>query len=170
MKKLQDYLKRKLIKRQRPNFKQIKQQLEGAEHDLKIFNTVIKEDHGWASVMAYQSMLRAGRALMFAHGFLPIDGQQHKTVVEITGKLLNPVFETIIKQFDRLRKNRNIFFYYSINLSNKTETEIAVKTARKLLAEITKQIGKLDPQGNIFNANRDNNGKGIKIDEFLDKL
>lgn len=147
MKKLQDYLKRKLIKRQ----------LEGAEHDLKIFNTVIKEDPGWASAIAYQSMLRAGRALMFAHGFLPIDGQQHKTVVEITGKLLDPAFKTIIKQFDRLRKNRNVFFYDSVNLANKTEAEIAVKTAKKLLEEITKQIGKLNPQGNIFNTQRDDN-------------
>jgi hypothetical protein len=53
---------------------------------------------------------------------------------------------------------------------SKTEAEIAVKTARKLLTEITKQIEKLNPQGNIFNADRDNNGKGIKIDEFLKKL
>jgi len=162
MKKLQDYLKKKLIKRQKPNFKQIKQQLEGAEHDLKIFNTVIKEDPGWASTIAYQSMLRAGRALMFAHGFLPIDGQQHKTVVEITGKLLNPAFETIIKQFDRLRKNRNAFLYDSVDLANKTEAEIAVKMARELLSEITKQIAKLNPQGNIFNAQRDNNGHRLQ--------
>lgn len=130
----------------------------------------MEEDTGWASAIVYQSMLRAGRALMFAHGFLPIDGQQHKTVIEITGKLLNPEFGTIIKRFDRLRKNRNIFFYDSINLANKTETEIAIKIAKKLLSEITKQIGKLNPQDNIFNADRDNNGKGMKIDEFLDKL
>ena len=115
-------------------------------------------------------MLRAGRALMFAHGFLPIDGQQHKTVVELTGKLLGKTFETTIKQFDRLRKKRNIFLYNSINASSKTEIEISIKTAKKLLYEITKQIGKLNPQGNIFNAQRDNNGKGMKIDELLDRL
>jgi len=40
MKKLQSYLERKLIKRQKPNFKQIQQQLERAEDDLKLFSTV----------------------------------------------------------------------------------------------------------------------------------
>jgi len=31
----------------------------------------------------YQSMLRAGRALLLADGVLPADGRQHKTVVEL---------------------------------------------------------------------------------------
>jgi uncharacterized protein (UPF0332 family) len=170
MKEFQIYLKKGLIKHQRPNFKQIKQQLEEAGHDLKLFDTVIREDTGWASTIAYQSMLRAGRALMFAHGFLPIDGQQHKTVVELTGELLGETFKKIVRQFDKLRRVRNAFLYDSMDTISKTEAEIAVKTARKLLTEITKQIEKLNPQGNIFNADRDNNGKGIKIDEFLKKL
>jgi len=170
MKEFQIYFEKGLIKRQRPNFKQIKQQLEKAENDLKLFDVVIKENTGWASTIAYQCMLRAGRALMFAHGFLPIDGQQHKTVVELTGELLGETFKTIIKQFNKLRKIRNTFLYDSVDSISKTEAEITIKTAKELLAEITKQIEKLNPQGNIFNAERDNNGKGININDILKNL
>ncbi len=37
---------------------------------------VSDKDPQWAATIAYHSMLRAGRALLFANGVLPADGRQ----------------------------------------------------------------------------------------------
>lgn len=145
----ENYLKNGLVKRQNPNFAQIKKQIQRAEKDLKTFNLVVGSDPEWAATIAYQAMLRAGRALMFSYGFLPIDGQQHKTVVEVTGKILGSRFGLMVKQFDRLRRKRNIFLYDSDNVGNITEAKIALQTAQKLLDEIENKIESINPQSTI---------------------
>ncbi|MFH1798127.1 MAG: hypothetical protein ABH844_02110 [Candidatus Omnitrophota bacterium] len=105
----QKYLSNDLLKRQSPNFRQIEKQVSSAEKDLRTFYLVVDEDPEWASTIAYQAMLRMGRALLFSHGYLPTNRQQHKTVVEITGSILGPEFSVITRQFNRLRKKRNVF-------------------------------------------------------------
>jgi len=143
---LQSYLKKGLLKKQHPNFKQISKQVIRAEKDMETFNLVVDKDPEWASTIAYQAMLRAGRALLFSLGYLPADGQQHRTVVEITGKVLGKQFNTLIKQFDKLRKKRNVFFYESEDSYNFTESKKAIVTAKNLLKEIKKKIKKINPQ------------------------
>lgn len=145
----QEYIDKGLLKKQKSNFKQISKQIIRAEKDLHTYNLVINKDPEWASTIAYQAILRTGRALLFAHGYLPADGQQHKTVVEITGKILGEEFSLVVKQFNRLRRKRNLFFYDSEDIGNYTEAKKAFRTARKLLDEIKKEISKLNPQGSF---------------------
>ncbi|MFH0948366.1 MAG: HEPN domain-containing protein [Elusimicrobiota bacterium] len=144
--KFQEYLNKGLLKTQNPNFKQIEKQIVRAEKDLCTFNLVIDNDPEWASTMVYQAMLRAGRSLLFSYGFLPADGQQHKTVIEITGKILGQKFGLLIKQFDRLRKKRNVFFYDSEDTHNFTEAKNAIVTARELINEVKRKINAFNPQ------------------------
>lgn len=139
-------LKQNLIKRQDPNFRQIEKQVLRARKDLKTFHLVEKEDPEWASAIAYQAMLRMGRALLFSYGYLPIERQQHKTVVEITGKILGPKFSLTIKHFNKLRKKRNIFFYDSEDARNFTEAKKAIEVAEELFIEIKDKIKALNPQ------------------------
>ena len=141
-----NYLGQGLIKAQQPNFKQIEKQVLRAQKDLKTFHLVEKEDPEWASAIAYQAMLRMGRALLFSYGYLPVDRQQHKTVVEVTGKILGAKFSFVIKYFDRLRKKRNIFFYDSDDAHNFTEAKKAIEVAQELIAEIKSKIKTLNPQ------------------------
>jgi len=143
---LNNYIKDGLLKRQNPNFKQILKQIERADKDLKTVNLVINKDPEWASTIAYHAMIRTGRALIFANGYLPTDGQQHKTVVEITGKFLGNDLSSLIRQFNKLRKKRNSFFYESEDANNFTEAKIAVNTAKKLISAIKQSIIKLNPQ------------------------
>lgn len=143
---LQPYLNKGLIKNQKPDFDQISLQLRRAEKDLHTVRIVLDEDPSWASTMAYQSMLRAGRALLFAHGFLPADGQQHKTVVELTGKLLGPGSAVLSGHFERLRRKRNVFFYESDDSQDNADARRAVKAAHDLVAEIRKTIMGMHPQ------------------------
>jgi uncharacterized protein (UPF0332 family) len=91
-------------------------------------------------------MLRAGRALLFAHGYLPADGQQHKTVVEITGKLLGEENVVTVLQFEKLRKKRNVFFYDSVDTANITEARKATETAKKLIEAVKEKLIALNSQ------------------------
>ena len=146
MKDWGEYLKKGLVKDQRPNFDQMEQQIERAQKDLKTFGVVLHSDPEWASTIAYQSMLRLGRALIFSYGYLPADGQQHKTVVEITGKLLGEDFDLLIKYFDRMRRSRNIFFYDSLDTNNEAQARKAFETAEALLKGVKDKIRKNNSQ------------------------
>ena len=61
MKDWGEYLKKGLVKAQRPNFGQIEQQIGRAQKDLETFGVVLHSDPEWASTIAYQAMLRLGR-------------------------------------------------------------------------------------------------------------
>jgi len=143
------HLRQGLLKRQNPNFVQISRQIQRAQKDLKTFTLVVASDPEWASTIAYQAMLRIGRALIFSYGYLPADGQQHKTVVEVTGKLLGDEFSLIIAYFDRMRRNRNTFFYDSIDADDQAQAKKALKTAKELLNVVKGSIRENNPQADF---------------------
>ena|SRR3989338_2536716 len=142
----QRYLERGYLKKQNPNFAQISKQLKRAYKDLKTAKRTLEYDPEWAATIAYQAMLRAGRSVLFAHGYLPADGAQHRTVVELTGKTLNPKFANLVRQFEKLRKKRNLFFYDSEETGNMGEAGSALEVAGELLDKVKIYIGGLNPQ------------------------
>lgn len=146
MNPFKDYFNKGLVKQQKPNFEQIAKQLRRALQDLKTAQHTLDFDPEWASTIAYQAMLRAGRASLFANGYLPVDGAQHKTVVELTGKLLGAEYGDLVRQFEKLRKKRNSFFYDSEDTGNKGEAEKALEVAKVLLTKIKTYIEGLNPQ------------------------
>lgn len=146
MKDWEIYLRQGLLKRQSPNFAQIGRQIQRAQKDLKTFTLVAMSDPEWASTIAYQAMLRVGRALIFSYGYLPADGQQHKTVVEVTGKLLGDEFNLIIAYFDRMRRNRNTFFYDFVDADDQSQAKKALETAKELLSVVKKTIRENNPK------------------------
>lgn len=143
------YLAKGLVKAQRPDRRQIERQLLRADKDLKTLGLVIRQDPEWAATMAYQAMLRLGRALMFSRGYLPADGQQHKTVVEATGKLLGRGSEVLVNRFDRMRRSRNVFFYDSLDAHDQAHARAALDAALKLSAAIKALLRENDPQGDL---------------------
>lgn len=149
MKDWRGYLQKGLVKEQRPNFEQIEQQIMRAQKDLRTFGLVRGSDPEWACTIAYQAMLRMGRALMFSYGYLPADGQQHRTVVEITGKLLGEKFALLIQYFDRMRRNRNVFFYDSLDTNNEAQAKKAFETAGALLKVVKDTIRRHNPQSDF---------------------
>ena len=140
------YLQKNLIKPQPANFHQIQKQLSRAARDLKTAKKILKEDAEWAASIAYHAMLRAGRSLLFAYGYLPQGGGQHKTIVELTGKILGQDYSDIVHQFNRFRKKRNLFVYDSEDAGNIYEAEKAIETAALLLGKVKEQIAQQNPQ------------------------
>ena len=93
-------LTRGLIKKQKIDFSQIEALLYRARKDLKvaIYNLDMDEEATYS--YAYLSMLRCGRSIVFLKGYRSVDGQQHKTIIELTGEILGKDFKDFIKQFD----------------------------------------------------------------------
>lgn len=140
------YLKKGLLKQQRVNFKQIEKQIVRARKDLETAQSVLAKDPEWAATIAYHAMLRSGRALLFSKGYLPADGGQHKTVVELTQRLLGKEYSTLVARFEKMRRKRNIFFYESDPFGTMTEAENALKAAAQLVQVIQETIRQENPQ------------------------
>lgn len=140
------YLKRGLVKKTQTDFAQIRNQIARAKKDLQALCVVIDKDAEWAVTMAYQAMLRAGRSLLFSYGYLPADGQQHRTVVELTKVLLGSAHRAIAGHFERLRRRRNTFFYDSMGGANRSEAESASASAERLITAVEEKILERDPQ------------------------
>lgn len=104
-------LDRGLTKKQGVNFNQIDALLFRAKKDLIASKANLEIDEEVTYNYAYLAMLRCGRAIMFMEGYRPTDGQQHKTVIEFTGRNLGEKFINIVKKFDNMRRKRNQFTY-----------------------------------------------------------
>ncbi len=140
------YLKRGRLKRQRANFKQIERQIIRASKDLGTARVLLGRDPEWAATIAYHAMLRVGRALLFAKGYLPADGGQHQTVVELTHHLLGRDYTTLVERFERMRRKRHLFFYEADPFGTRTDAEQALRAASQLVTVIQDLIQNDHPQ------------------------
>lgn len=130
------------IKRVTTDLSQIEQWLRQSNADLKLAVELLKRDPRWALTIAYQALLRAGRALMFSAGFLPRSSGTHKTVVEFTQIVFGKDVSPLTRSFERLRRKRHDFFYNILIGIPISEAQKAISDAKKLVREITDKIKK----------------------------
>lgn len=82
-----------LIKRFDGSPAQVKKRIELARRDINVARAMIANDRDWAFSMAYNAILQATRALMFAKGFRPGSGEgQHKVTVRFAELTLGKTF------------------------------------------------------------------------------
>jgi uncharacterized protein (UPF0332 family) len=144
------FLRSNLIKRQKPDFKQISLQLQRALKDLKTAEANLKIDLTWSSTIAYHAMIRAGRALMYSKGYLPTTKRSHKTIVDSTKLILGHEYDTLVSRFNRLRRKRHDFIYDSKNHITYSEAKSSLDTARKLISKIADLVKQENPEKNLF--------------------
>ncbi len=140
----------KLLKRQRPDFKQISHQLERSLKDLKTAEANLEIDLTWSYTIAYHSMIRAGRALIFSKGYLPTAKNSHKTIVELTKLMLGEEYNSLTSRFNRMRRRRHDFIYDSKNHVTPQEAESSLEAAKKLIQKIVAMVKKENPQKELF--------------------
>jgi len=102
----QGYLKKEDI-----GLDQVKALLESARKNLIASQKNLSIDEETSYSMAYNAMLKVARAIIYLQGFRPDDGRQHKTTIEVAGKILGDDFKILIDKFDQMRKKRNQFTY-----------------------------------------------------------
>jgi uncharacterized protein (UPF0332 family) len=139
------------IEKQEIGFDQIIKHLSRAQKDLRVAKANLEIDSEAAYNYSYLAMLRSGRALMFSFGYRPIDGRQHKTVVEFTDIILGKEFSLLISYFDKMRKLRNRFTYDEPEiLVSRTQAEQSLKKAREMVRRVSDFIQKQNPQKKLL--------------------
>lgn len=144
------FIRDNLVKRQKPDFKQIERQLKRARKDLKTAESNLPIDLTWAFTIAYHAMIRASKALMYSRGYLPTAKNSHKTIVEFTKLILGEGYENIVGQFNRMRRRRHNFIYDSQNHITSHEANLSIETAKKLIEEITTLVKRENPEKDLF--------------------
>ena len=144
---LNEYLDKKLIKREKIGIDQIEKLIHAAESKLKASERTLAIDEACSYEMAYNAMLHAARAFVFIKGFRPTTNFQHRTVVSFTEYFLGEEYKALTAKFDYMRKNRNKFIYepWKLNISN-TDAKNALSSATKFIQIIKKEIRKENPQ------------------------
>lgn len=97
-------------------------------------------------ILAYNAMLKAGRALLLMKGYRPTDGGQHKTVVEMTGAFLGNKYINLVNHFETMRRKRNEMTYEAGTLLSPSETEQALSDAIALVKNILAEAKLRNPQ------------------------
>ena len=91
-------------------------------------------------------MLKAGRALMLLKGYVPDDGAQHKTVVEMTSAILGDLYRELTEKFETMRRKRNEMTYESGTLLSRSEAQKAFSDAIALVKKIFTEAKAQNPQ------------------------
>lgn len=144
------FLKDKLIKKQKPDFKQIAYQLKRSLKDLKAGEANLKIDLTWSFTIAYHAMIRAGRVLMYSKGYLPTVKNSHKTIIEFTKLTLGNEYQNLTNRFNRMRRKRHDFIYDSKNHINVKEAKASLDAAKSLISKIEDLIKEESPQKELF--------------------
>lgn len=107
-----------------------------AERDIKTAeNNIRNEDYDWALAVAYNSMLQAGRALIYSKGFRTIGAYRHIGVIEFVHEEFGRrITDDMIFMFNKLRKKRHRVVYDVADLTGREEAENALKTAKGFVA------------------------------------
>jgi len=134
------------LKKQKRGIVQVEALLKDAISDLKEAKKIYLLAERATYLLAYIAMLKAGRALLLLKGFVPDDGAQHKTVVEVTTAFLGDDYKNLTAQFENMRRKRNELTYEAGALLSKSESEKAFKDAISLVKNILREVSSVNPQ------------------------
>ncbi|MEM3030883.1 MAG: HEPN domain-containing protein [Candidatus Micrarchaeia archaeon] len=116
--------------------RQAGENLAAAERDLAVAGKTLEVDCDWAFVMAYNAMLHAAMALMFAEGYAPSGEERHKIAVDYADAKLGARFGDLVSLFDRMRKKRHAVLYEKVGSISRYEAGFALKTAKEFVERI----------------------------------
>jgi uncharacterized protein (UPF0332 family) len=121
---------------------EIQKLLKLAARDLATAERNLADDHDWAYTIAYNAILQAARALMFAKGFRPRGAESHATVVQFIEEALGKSYASQVALFDQMRRKRHRVIYEMAGLVSKQEAEQGVQFAKKFVEDIRLLISK----------------------------
>jgi uncharacterized protein (UPF0332 family) len=134
------------IRKQRAGFVQIEALLKEAVLDLEEAKKIAHLAERATYLLAYNAILKAGRALLLLKGYVPDDGAQHKTVVEMTSAILGDPYRELTEKFETMRRKRNEMTYESGTLLSKSEAQKAFSDAISLVKKILAEVKSQNPQ------------------------
>jgi uncharacterized protein (UPF0332 family) len=134
------------LKKQKAGAVQIEALLKQAILDLEETKKISNIAERATYILAYMAMLKAGRALLLLKGYVPVDGAQHRTVVEMTSVILGPKYKELTGQFESMRRIRNDMTYEAEVLITLSDAKQAFGDAISLVQKILKEVKSRNPQ------------------------
>lgn len=134
---LSELLRNRMIEPFKADPRQISEEMEIARSDLASAKKMLQiEEWGWAHNAAYNAMLQAGRALMFARGYRPMSQEHHLAVVMFMKAVYKSKFsEELLQAFDMARKRRSESLYDRAGLITETQGKNLVARAEVFVSK-----------------------------------
>lgn len=120
---------------------EIKKAISRAERDLKTARITMANDRDWAYAIAYDAVLQASRAYMFAQGFRPASAESHKNTLTFMRLAMGKDLEDLMTYFDRVRNKRHRAIYETAGLITETEARNIMEKAEGFVAMVRKKLG-----------------------------
>ena len=139
---LKKWIDKGLLKSEKIYSKDIVKLVKRGHVDIRAAKDNLHKNEELAYTAAYLAVLRAGRALLFAHGFRPSGHAQHKTTFDVVGVILGRDYSDLIYNIDDMRKRRNQFTYDVdfIDSISDDESESAISDAEEFLKTVGKHL------------------------------
>lgn len=143
---LKKFIEQGKIRKQTAGFVQVEAFLREALVDLDEAKKTVRVSKRGAYLLVYNAMLKSGRGLMLLEGYVPDDGGQHKTVIDVCGLILGQEFTVVMRKFDMMRRKRNDLTYEAGVSLSPQDADSALEEAEILIAGIFKKIKSRNPQ------------------------
>lgn len=135
-----ELLKSRRIRRENVSQGEIDRALERAQRDLSTSRKIMSEDTDWGFAVAYDAVLQASRAYMFAQGYRPASTEGHKNTFAFMKAALGPGDQDMISYFDRMRRKRNQAVYDVAGMISETEARNLLDSAEQYVAMVRAKL------------------------------
>jgi len=120
----------------------VEQSMQSAEKDLKTAKDVFGTGNfDWAYVIAYNSMLQAGRAFMFQSGYRPKGENKHISVVKFASAEMPMKAIPLVNLFNKMRERRHKVVYEVRDTVSESEADSAIKKAEEFISIVKLEMG-----------------------------
>ena len=120
---LDELIRSKRIRKQKVGDDDIRAAIEKAKSDLDTAKKIVSESHSWGFAIAYNAVLQAARAYVFASGYRPSSHEGHKNTFLFLRASMAEEYQTLITFLDRMRIKRNESVYDAADLITESEAE-----------------------------------------------
>ena len=139
-----ELLNSRRIHKHKASREEVSQALDLARRDLKTARMLMNQDWDWSFAVAYNAVLQASRAYMFAKGFRPSSNESHKNTFAFMRLAMSEEYSDLITYFDRMRSKRNQTIYDMAGAITETEATNILEKAESFVEVITEKVSKAE--------------------------
>ncbi len=130
---LDELIRSKRIRKQEVGDDDIRAAIEKAKSDLDTAKKIVSQSHSWGFAIAYNAVLQAARAYVFASGYRPASHEGHKNTFLFLQASMAEKHQTLITFLDRMRVKRNQSVYDVADLITESEAEKMLVQAEEFI-------------------------------------
>lgn len=135
------------LQEKKVSFREVESVVNKAHKSIRAAEILIKKDIDEPAFKeAYDSMILAGRALIFSLGYKPRTIGSHAITIKFCELYLGKEFKALVDRFKKMKQKRNYLIYGTGLVVSETEAKNAIRNAKEFIKEIKEIIQKNNPQ------------------------